>query len=139
MNSWKGVVHLFEDSTLFLIKPDALRRGLAGAVVSRLPEGLQVTEFFHRRLTTAEAADLYQEHEGKAFFPALVDFMTSGPVMAFWLNGPQAVERVREALGAAKPERRIPGTIRADFGARGAPFGRTWLIVRIHRRRRYGN
>jgi nucleoside-diphosphate kinase len=105
------------DRTLVLIKPDAMQRGLAGEVLSRLERrGLKIVALRLRRLDDALARRHYAEHEGKPFLESLVAFITSGPLIACVLEGPNAVEVVRRAMGATDPQQAEPGTIRGDLG-----------------------
>jgi nucleoside-diphosphate kinase len=105
------------DRTLVLIKPDALQRGLAGEVLSRLERrGLKIVALRLLRMDEAFARRHYAEHEGKAFLEGLVRFITSGPLIAAVLEGPNAVELVRRTMGATDPQKAEPGTIRGDLG-----------------------
>ena len=105
------------DRTLVLIKPDALQRGLAGEIISRLERrGLKIVALRLMRLDEALARRHYAEHEGKPFLDSLVSFITSGPLIAAVLEGPNAVEVVRRITGATDPQNAEPGTIRGDFG-----------------------
>ena len=106
------------DRTLVLIKPDALQRGLAGEIISRLERrGLKIVALRLMRLDEALARRHYAEHAGKPFLDSLVSFITSGPLIAAVLEGPNAVEVVRRITGATDPQNAEPGTIRGDFGA----------------------
>jgi nucleoside-diphosphate kinase len=103
--------------TLVLIKPDGVRRGLIGDVVSRIErKGLQVVAMELRILDQETARTHYAEHEGKPFFSSLVDFITSGTLVAVVVAGPRAVEAVRALAGATDPVLASPGTIRGDYG-----------------------
>ena len=105
------------DRTLVLIKPDALQRGLAGEILSRLERrGLKIVALRLMRLDEALARRHYAEHEGKPFLDSLVQFITSGPVIAAVCQGPNAVEVVRRLMGATDPQMAEPGTVRGDFG-----------------------
>ena len=105
------------DRTLILVKPDAFARGLTGEIIARFErKGLT-----HRR---AEAHDdrratsprrHYAEHEGKPFFGELVEFITSGPLVAMVLEGDEAVHAARQVIGATNPLEAAPGSIRGDF------------------------
>ena len=103
------------ERTLVLIKPDAVRRGLIGEVLSRIErKGLQVAAM-DMRVITAETAEVhYAEHVGKPFFPSLVAFITSGPLVALVAAGPRAVEAFRRLAGATDPVQANAGTIRGD-------------------------
>ncbi len=103
--------------TLVLIKPDGVRRGLVGDVISRIErKGLQVVAMELRTLDQETARTHYAEHEGKPFFSSLVDFITSGTLVALVVAGPRAVEAVRALAGATDPVLASPGTIRGDYG-----------------------
>jgi len=105
------------ERTLVLIKPDALQRGLAGEILSRLERrGLKVAALRLMRMDEALARRHYAEHEGKPFLEGLVRFITSGPLIAAVFEGPNAVEQVRRMMGATDPQQAEPGTIRGDYG-----------------------
>ena len=105
------------DRTLVLIKPDALQRGLAGEVLSRLERrGLKIVALRLMRMDEALARRHYAEHQGKPFLESLVRFITSGPLIASVFEGPNAVDVVRRLMGATDPQKAEPGTIRGDFG-----------------------
>ncbi len=104
------------DQTLILVKPDAFARGLTGEIVSRFErKGLRIAAM---RLLTVDqelAERHYAEHEGKPFFKELVEFITSGPIVAFALEGDDAVTAARQVIGATNPLEAAPGSIRGDF------------------------
>jgi nucleoside-diphosphate kinase len=103
--------------TLVLVKPDGVRRGLIGEIVSRMEKkGLSIVALRMLRMDEALARRHYAVHEGKPFFNGLVDFITSGPVVAMLLEGEQAVDVVRTMMGDTDPKKSAPGTIRGDFG-----------------------
>lgn len=105
-----------EQQTLSIIKPDAVKKNLIGAIESRFEEaGLKIVALKMVRLTREQAEGFYAEHQGKPFFEGLVDFMTSGPVCLQVLAGENAIARNRELMGATNPADAAPGTIRADF------------------------
>jgi nucleoside-diphosphate kinase len=105
------------DRTLVLIKPDALQRGLAAEILSRLERrGLKIVGLRLMRMDQALARRHYAEHEGKPFLDSLVRFITSGPLIAAVFEGPNAVEVVRSLMGATDPQQAAPGTIRGDLG-----------------------
>ncbi|MBF6599909.1 MAG: nucleoside-diphosphate kinase [Dehalococcoidia bacterium] len=105
------------ERTLVLIKPDAMQRGLAGEVISRLERrGLKIVALRLLKVTRALAKQHYAEHEGKPFFPGLVDYITSSPVIAAVFEGNNAVAATRQTMGATSPTDAAPGSIRADFG-----------------------
>ena len=104
------------ERTLVLAKPDAVQRGLAGEIISRLERrGLKLVAMKLMRIDDALARRHYAEHEGKPFFAALVEYITSAPVVAMVLEGPSAVQAVRGSVGATNPAEAAPGSIRADF------------------------
>jgi nucleoside-diphosphate kinase len=104
------------ERTLVLVKPDGVRRGLVGEVISRLErKGLTLVAGELRTLDIATASTHYGEHEGKPFFPELIDFITGGQLMALVVEGPRAVEAVRTLMGVTDPVASTPGSIRGDF------------------------
>ena len=104
------------ERTLVLIKPDAIRRGLAGEILGRFErKGLAIDAMVLRGMDTATADEHYAEHLDKAFYPTLKEFMTGGPLIALVLSGDQAVEVVRGLVGATDGRRAAPGTIRGDL------------------------
>jgi nucleoside-diphosphate kinase len=103
--------------TLVLVKPDGVRRGLIGEIVSRMEKkGLSIVALRMLRMDEALARRHYAVHEGKPFFNDLVDFITSGPVVAVLLEGEKAVDVVRTMMGDTDPKKSAPGTIRGDLG-----------------------
>ncbi len=105
------------ERTLVLIKPDGVRRGLIGEVISRIErKGLRITALEMRQLERSVVEEHYAEHAGKPFYEPLVDFMTSGPIVAMIVEGPQAISAFRSLAGATDPVKAAPGTIRGDFG-----------------------
>jgi nucleoside-diphosphate kinase len=104
------------DRTLILVKPDAFARALTGEIIARFErKGLRVAGLKHMTLQEADARRHYAEHEGKPFFGELVDFITSGPLVAMILEGPHAVRAARQVIGATNPLEAAPGSIRGDF------------------------
>ena len=104
------------DRTLVLIKPDAMQRGLAGEIISRLERrGLKIVALRLMQVDDALARRHYAEHEGKPFLEGLVRFITSSPIIAAVFEGPNAVGVVRQAMGATDPQKAEPGTIRGDL------------------------
>lgn len=104
------------EHTLVLLKPDAVQRKLCGEIIQRFERrGLLLAALKLLKLTPAMAAVHYAEHTGKPFYPALVDFITSGPVVAMVLAGPEAVKTVRAMMGPTNPADAPPGTIRGDY------------------------
>lgn len=103
--------------SLVLIKPDAMQRGLAGIIISRLERrGLKVVAMKMLQMDKALAQQHYAIHQGKAFFNDLVEFITSSPIIAAVFEGEKAVEAVRQAMGATDPVKASSGSIRGDFG-----------------------
>jgi nucleoside-diphosphate kinase len=104
------------ERTLILVKPDAFARGLSGEIISRF-ERKGLTMLCARLLTVSEqlAQQHYAEHEGKPFFGELVDFITSGPLLALVFEGDYAVAAARQVIGATDPLEASPGSIRGDF------------------------
>jgi nucleoside-diphosphate kinase len=106
-----------DQSTLLIIKPDAVRRGLVGEVVARVErKGLRIDELRMMTIDRALAERHYAEHREKPFFGELVDFITGGPVVIARLSGREAVSVLRTMMGATDPAGSPPGTIRGDFG-----------------------
>ncbi len=104
------------ERTFFIIKPDALKRGLVGEVLSRIERrGFTITDL--RMLTATEelVAQHYHHLTDKPFFPLLVQYMTSGPVLAGILEGPEVIKSWRDMMGATNPVNALPGTIRGDL------------------------
>ena len=105
------------ERTLVLVKPDAMQRGLAGEVISRLERrGLKIVAIRLLKVTKPLAKQHYAEHEGKPFFPGLVDYITSSPIIAAVFEGNNAIAATRQTMGATSPTEAAPGSIRADFG-----------------------
>ena len=104
------------ERTLSIIKPDAVAKNVIGEIYARFEKaGLKVVAARMKHLSKAEAEGFYAIHRERPFFNALVEFMTSGPVMIQVLEGEGAVLKNRELMGATNPKDAAPGTIRADF------------------------
>jgi len=104
------------DRTLILVKPDAFARNLTGEIISRFErKGLRIVALKHMTVTSELAKQHYAEHEGKPFFGELVEFITSGPLVAMVLEGLEAVTAARQVIGATNPLEASPGSIRGDF------------------------
>ena len=102
--------------TLVLFKPDTLRRGLLGSVLSRFEaKGLTIVALELRQIDGAKADEHYAEHVERDFYPPLRDFVTSGPLVAAVLEGDEAIEVVRALNGATDGRKAAPGTIRGDL------------------------
>ena len=104
--------------TLVLVKPDGVARGLAGEVLARIEKRTWTLVALElRTLDEATAKSHYGEHEGKPFFNGLVEFITSGPLLAAVVEGPEVISAWRTMMGATNPANAAPGTIRGDFAA----------------------
>jgi nucleoside-diphosphate kinase len=104
------------ERTLVLVKPDAVARGLTGEILGRIErKGLKIVALEQRTLDRATAEQHYGEHDGKPFFGELVDFITSGPLVALVAEGPRAHEAVRALMGVTDPVKSAPGSIRGDL------------------------
>ncbi len=105
------------EKSLILIKPDAMERNLAGAIISRLEGlGLKLVALKMLHMDRALAEKHYAPHKEKPFFPGLVSYITSAPITAAVFEGEGAIELIRKAMGATDPAKAEAGTIRADFG-----------------------
>ncbi len=106
------------ERTLLLAKPDAVQRGLVGRILARFEEkGLKLVGLKVMRITKDLAEKHYAPHVGKPFYPGLVEYMTSTPIVAAAIEGPRAVEVSRKLMGATFGWEAEPGTIRGDFGS----------------------
>jgi nucleoside-diphosphate kinase len=104
------------DRTLILIKPDAFARSLSGEIIARFErKGLRVVALRHMTMTRELAQRHYAEHAERPFFGELVEFITSGPLVAMALEGQSAVKAARQVIGATNPLEAAPGSIRGDF------------------------
>jgi len=104
------------DRTLILIKPDAFTRALSGEILARFErKGLQIAAMKLMTMDRELAERHYAEHTGKPFFDELVEFITSGPLVALVLEGHEAVVAARQVIGATDPLEAAPGSIRGDF------------------------
>ncbi|MBK8181927.1 MAG: nucleoside-diphosphate kinase [Candidatus Competibacteraceae bacterium] len=104
------------EHTLSIIKPDAVARNIIGRIYSRFEDGgLQIVAAKMVRLTHEQAEVFYAVHRERPFYPELINYMTSGPVMVQVLEGENAIAKNREIMGATDPKKAAPGTIRADF------------------------
>jgi nucleoside-diphosphate kinase len=105
------------ERTLIIVKPDGVQRGLTGEIVARFERrGLKIIGMKFLQVSEALAKKHYQDHEGKPFFPGLVSYITSSPVLVIALEGLNAVAAARMTIGATKPHEAAAGTIRGDFG-----------------------
>jgi nucleoside-diphosphate kinase len=107
-----------DERTLVMVKPDAVRGGHIGDVIGKFEAaGLAVRALKMVWLDRREAEGFYQVHRERPFFPALTQFMSSGPIVAMVLEGPGAIARVRQLMGATDPAKAEPGTIRKAFAS----------------------
>lgn len=104
------------ERTLILVKPDGVRRGLVGEVISRVEaKGYQITDLKLMSATRALLEEHYAEHKGKPFFEPLLEFMLSGPIVAMVAEGERVIEGFRSLAGVTDPTVAVPGTIRGDL------------------------
>jgi len=105
------------EKTLFFIKPDAVQRGLVGEIISRVEKkGFKILHLKMVRLSKKEAKKFYAVHKDKHFYEKLTDYVSSGQVVAMVLEKENAVEELRDFIGATDPKKALKGTIRALFG-----------------------
>jgi nucleoside-diphosphate kinase len=105
------------ERTLILVKPDAMQRGLAGEILSRLERrGLRLAGLRLMQVSRELAERHYAEHQGKPFYNGLIDYITACPIVAAVFEGTNAVAAARQTMGATNPTNAAPGTIRADLG-----------------------
>ncbi len=116
--TWLCTLSAVTERTLVLIKPDGVQRQLVGEIIGRVErKGLTIAALELRHVSQDLAAQHYAEHEGKPFFEPLLEFITSGPVVAAIVEGPRAIAAFRQLAGGTDPvEKAVPGTIRGDFG-----------------------
>jgi nucleoside-diphosphate kinase len=104
------------EKTLVLVKPDGVQRGLIGEVISRLERrGLRLVAARFQQISRNFAEQHYAVHKGKSFYDGLIDYITSGPLMAMVWEGPNAITAVRQTMGATRPIDAAPGSVRHDF------------------------
>jgi nucleoside-diphosphate kinase len=105
------------ERTLIILKPDAIQRALCGEIVARFERrGLKIVGLKLIQVPEDLARAHYAEHEGKPFYPGLIDYITSGPVVVMAAEGPAAVKAVRATVGQTNPVEASPGSIRAELG-----------------------
>ncbi|OAT80688.1 nucleoside-diphosphate kinase [Desulfotomaculum copahuensis] len=105
------------ERTYVMVKPDGVQRQLVGEIISRFErKGLKIAGLKLMQIPRSLAEEHYGEHKGKSFFAPLVDYITSGPVVAMVLEGKDAVSTAREMMGATNPLQAAPGTIRGTYG-----------------------
>jgi len=106
-----------DERTLLFVKPDGVMRGLMGEIISRIErKGLLITATKLLKLNRTQAEKFYNVHRDKLFFDALVEHVTSGPILAMVIEGPEAISVVRSLIGETSSFNAEPGTIRGDFG-----------------------
>ena len=104
------------ERTLILVKPDAFARGLTGEIIARFErKGLKIVAARHMNVTEELAGEHYAEHRERPFFGELVEFITSGPIMALVFEGDEAIRAARQVIGATNPLEATTGSIRGDF------------------------
>ena len=104
------------ERTFVMVKPDGVQRGLIGEVLSRLERrGLRLVAARFMWVSRELAEKHYAIHQGKPFYPGLIDYITSGPVLAMVWEGTDAIKAVRQLMGSTKPTEAAPGTVRADL------------------------
>ena len=102
--------------TLLLIKPEGVMLGLVGKVIARIErKGLNIAAIKLLKMSKNQGETLYSIHKTKEFFPKLIDHMTSSPIIAMVIEGPNVVSIIRAMIGATDPQEAVPGTIRAEF------------------------
>lgn len=105
------------ERTFIILKPDAVQRGLVGESIARFERrGLKIAAMKFLQVPEELARKHYAVHEGRPFYDGLIEYITSGPVVAMVLEGTDAIAAARKTMGATKPSEAEPGTIRADFG-----------------------
>jgi nucleoside-diphosphate kinase len=104
------------ERTLILVKPDAFARNLSGEIIARFErKGLRLAALRQMTISRELAAQHYAEHEGKGFYTELIDFITSGPLVAMVLEGESAITAARQVIGATNPLEANTGSIRGDY------------------------
>jgi nucleoside-diphosphate kinase len=112
----QGTLSTMTQRTLILVKPDGVRRGLIGEVISRIErKGLVIERLELRTLDRDTAEEHYGEHRERPFFGELVEFITGGPLVAMVVAGPDAIASMRAVMGATNPVEAVPGSIRGDL------------------------
>lgn len=106
------------ERTLSIIKPDAVAKNIIGEIISRFEKnGVRIVAAKMVHLTKEEGGAFYKVHEGKPFYNSLIDYISSGPIVAMVLEGEDVINKNREIMGATDPQKAAPGTIRADFAS----------------------
>jgi nucleoside-diphosphate kinase len=107
---------MYSDFTFSIIKPNAVRTGKTGPILAMINEGgFEIAAMRMVKLTLPQAESFYSIHKGKPFYPGLIEFMTSGPVVVMILRHDNAVEEFRKLIGSTDPSKAEPGTIRKTF------------------------
>lgn len=105
------------ETTFVMIKPDGVKRRIVGEIIHRLEKkGLEIVDIRLLNLSKELAEEHYSEHKGKEFFDQLIEYITSGPVIAMVVKGNNAIQAVRQLMGNTDPIKAAPGTIRGDYG-----------------------
>lgn len=105
------------ERSFVMVKPDGVQRGLVGEIISRLERrGLKLAGAKFMQVPRALAEEHYAEHEGRPFYPGLIEYITSSPVMAMVWEGPNAIEAIRQTMGSTHPLKAEPGSVRHDYG-----------------------
>jgi nucleoside-diphosphate kinase len=105
------------ERTFAIIKPDAVKRGLAGDIIKKIEaSGLKIRAMRLMHLSRGQAERFYEVHKARPFYATLCEYMSSGPVVVMMLEGDKAITRWRELMGATDPAKANPGTIRKEFG-----------------------
>lgn len=117
MNEIIGDGNSMIETTLLMIKPDAVQRGLIGRIITRVEEkGFKIIGIKMQKLAESKVEQLYDIHLEKPFFPILKEFILAAPIIALAIQGPNAVKVIRTLAGATNSPEAQPGTIRGDFG-----------------------
>ena len=105
------------ERSFVMVKPDGVQKGVCGKVIARFEErGLKIVAMKFMKIPLELAQEHYKEHVEKPFYQSLIDFITSGPVLAMVVEGDDAIDQARKMMGATDPKKSAPGTIRGDYG-----------------------
>ena len=119
MRTWRprNIHYIIVERTLILVKPDGVQRGLIGSIVNRFERrGLKLVGMKFMQMSAELAAEHYSVHKGRPFYNSLLEYITSGPIVAMVWEGKDAVAAARSTVGATNPVAAAPGTIRGDLG-----------------------
>jgi len=106
------------ERTLSIVKPDGVKKNLIGEVIKRFEQkGLKIAALRMLKLSKDEAKGFYIVHQDRPFYESLTSFMSEGPIVVMVVEGENAINKIRELMGATNPEDAVPGTIRADFAS----------------------